>query len=224
MIGLLHTARGHVATFDRLARELDAGIVLRHEVRESLLAEAVATGSLAGAVETATREAVRNLVGAGALVIVCTCSTIGAVAELTPVPEGVLVMRIDRPMAEQAVASGRRIVVAAALPSTFEPTLALLEQIAAAQGRAIEVAQVHCKAAWPLFEAGDRTRYAAEIARSIETSARPSDLIMLAQASMAAAAELLGHLGIPILSSPVSGLTAAVAKYRALRRNRSDPN
>jgi hypothetical protein len=223
MIGLLHTARGHVATFDRLARELDAGIVLRHEVRESLLAEAIAAGSAAGAVETATREAVRDLVSAGALVIVCTCSTIGAVAELTPVPEGVLVMRIDRPMAEQAVASGRRIVVAAALPSTFEPTLALLEQIAAAQGRAIEVAQVHCKAAWPLFETGDRARYALEIARSLEASAGPSDLILLAQASMAPAAELLGHLGIPVLSSPALGLEAAVAKYHALHSHRIEP-
>lgn len=215
MIALLHTARAHVATFDRLARELDAGIVIRHEVRESLLVEAVATGSLGGTVEAATHEAVQALAGAGAQVIVCTCSTIGGIAELAPVPEGVLVMRIDRAMAERAVGSGRRIVVAAALQSTFEPTLALLRQIAAAQGRAIEVAEVLCETAWQFFESGDNARYLAEIARSIEAAARPSDLILLAQASMAPAAELLGHLGVPVLSSPLLGLAAAVSKYRA---------
>ena len=135
--------------------------------------------------------------------------------ELAPVPEGVLVMRIDRPMAEQAVASGRRIVVAAALQSTFEPTLALLRQIAAAEDRAIDVALVLCKTAWHFFETGDQARYIAEIARSIEAAARPRDLILLAQASMAPAAEVLGHLGVPVLSSPLLGLAAAVSKYRA---------
>jgi hypothetical protein len=215
MIGLLHTARGHVATFDRLARELDASIEVRHEVRESLLAEAIATGGVGGTLEASTREAVQALVRAGAQVIVCTCSTIGGIAELVPVPKGVLVMRIDRPMAEQAVASGRRILVAAALPSTFEPTLALLKQIAAAEGRAVDLAQVGCETAWPFFETGDHARYLAEIARSIETAARPHDLVLLAQASMAPAAELLGHLGLPILSSPFLGLSAAVSSYRA---------
>jgi hypothetical protein len=217
MIALLHTARAHVATFDRLARELDAGIVIRHDVRESLLAEAQGAGGLSGTVEAATHEAVQALARAGAQVIVCTCSTLGGIAELAPVPEGVSVMRIDRPMAEQAVRSGRRVVVAAALQSTFEPTLALLRQIAAAENRAIDVAQVLCETAWSFFETGEHSRYVAEIARSIEAAARRRDLILLAQASMAPAAELLGHLGVPVLSSPLLGLATAISKYRSRR-------
>jgi hypothetical protein len=214
MLALLHTARVHVETFGRLARELDDAIPIRHEVQEALLADARAAGVITGSVRAATIEAVQALARDGAKVIVCTCSTIGAVAEAAPVSDRVRVMRIDRPMAEQAVASGCRIVVVAALRSTFDPTVALLHEVAAAANRSIEVAEVLCERAWPLFEMGDHSGYVGEIVATIEATARPADLILLAQASMAPAAERLGHLGIPVLSSPKLGLEAAMSMYR----------
>jgi hypothetical protein len=215
MLALLHTARVHVETFERLARELDDRIPIRHEVRESLLADALAAGAITEAVRAATTTAVQSLAREGAKVIVCTCSTIGAAAEAAQSADGVRVMRIDRPMAEQAVASGRRVLVVAAVRSTFEPTLALLRQVAASAERSLELAEVWCERAWPLFESGDRAGYIGEIAATIEATAQPGDLVLLAQASMAAAAERVAHLGIPVLSSPKLGLAAAMSSYRA---------
>jgi hypothetical protein len=119
-------------------------------------------------------------------------------------------------MAEQAVASGRRIVVVAALRSTFEPTVALLRQVASKANRSLAIAEVFCERAWPLFEIGDHAGYLGEISATIEATARPTDLILLAQASMAPAAERLGHLSIPILSSPKLGLEAAMSFYRTV--------
>jgi hypothetical protein len=129
----------------------------------------------------------------------------------------VTVTRIDRAMAERAVASGGRIVVLAALRSTFEPTSALLAQVASGAQRSIEVVEVHCATAWRLFEIGDHEGYHAEVARTIERVARAGDTVLLAQASMAPAAELVGHLGIPVLSSPRLGLEAAMSMYRTGR-------
>lgn len=214
MIAFLHTARVHVETFSRLARALDDAIPVRHEVQESLLAGALAAGTITDGVRSATAAAVRGLAHDGARVIVCTCSTLGGVAEAVPVP-GCVVMRIDRPMAEQAVASGRRIVVMAALQSTFHPTVALLRQIASDAKRSIDVVEALCERAWRLFETGDHPGYVGEIARTIETTALPGDLVLLAQASMAPAAELVRHIGIPVLSSPRSGVEAAVSRYRS---------
>jgi hypothetical protein len=215
MLAFLHTARVHVETFEGLARELDDAIPIRHEVQEALLADALAAGAITGAVRSATIEAVQALARDGAKIIVCTCSTIGAVAEAAPVSDSVRVMRLDRPMAERAVASCRRVVVLAALRSTFEPTVALLHEVALGANRSIEVAEVFCERAWPLFEMGDRAGYVGEIVATIEAKARPGDVILLAQASMAPAAERLGHLGIPVLSSPKLGLEAAMSMYRA---------
>jgi hypothetical protein len=216
MLALLHTARVHVETFDRLARTLDGAIPVRHEVQEGLLAAAREAGASSESVRSTIVRAVQALALEGAKVIVCTCSTIGGVAEQTPVPETVRVLRIDRPMAERAVASGRRIVVAAALRSTLEPTTALLRQIASSTGRPVDTLEVVCEGAWPLFEAGDRSGYIRVLAGAIESAACPTDLVLLAQASMAPVADVLRHLGVPILSSPETGLEAAMSAYRTL--------
>jgi ketosteroid isomerase-like protein len=216
MLALLHTARVHVDTFARLAHSIDTSVPLRHEVRADLLAAAIAEGADSTVVQVATATAIRDLATAGAKVIVCTCSTIGGIAELAPVPDGVRVMRIDRPMAEQAVMSGRRIIVVAALPSTLEPTTALLRGIAAERQHSIDIIEVVCERAWPFFEAGDHSAYQREIAATVEGVAGPRDLVLLAQASMAPAAELLSHLGVPVLSSPKLGLEAAIVMYREM--------
>lgn len=214
MLAFLHTARVHVETFGRLVRSLDDAIPVRHEVQESLLADALAAGTITDGVRSATAAAVQALADDGARVIVCTCSTLGGVAESVPV-SGCVVMRIDRPMAEQAVASGRRIVVLAALQSTFQPTVTLLHQIASDARRSIDVVEILCERAWRHFEAGDPPGYAREIAGTIEATALAGDIVLLAQASMAPAIELVQHLGIPVLSSPRSGVEAAVSRYRS---------
>ncbi|WP_437575898.1 hypothetical protein [Sorangium sp. So ce887] len=214
MIAFLHTAGVHVETFSRLVRNVDDTIPVRHEVQESLLADALEAGAITDGIRSATATVVQALASDGAKVVVCTCSTLGGVAEAVPVSDCV-VMRIDRPMAEQAVASGRRILVLAALRSTFEPTVALLRQIASDARRSIDVAEVLCGRAWRLFETGDYPGYAGEIAKTIEATALPGDLVLLAQASMAPAAELVRHLEIPVLSSSQSGVDAAVSRYRS---------
>lgn len=216
MLALLHTGRVHVQTFERLARELGTAIPIRHEVQESLLADTLAAGESTPAVRSAIIEAVQGLAHAGAKVIVCTCSTIGGIAEATPLPGGVRAMRIDRPMAERAVASERRILACAALRSTFQPTIALLRQVASDASRPIEVVELLCAGAWSFFEKGDAAGYVREIVAAVETAALPTDVILLAQASMAPAAEQLVHLGLPVLSSPKLGLEAALSLYQTL--------
>jgi hypothetical protein len=74
---------------------------------------------------------------------------------------------------------------------------------------------VLCGEAWPLFESGDLSAYARVIADSIAQTARAGDVVVLAQASMAPAERLVQHLGIPVLSSPRSGVWGALSKYRA---------
>ena len=111
-LGLLHTSPVHVATFDALAAEEAPGVELVHVVREDLLAAAREHGPEAVADRVA--EAVREL---STDVVLCTCSTIGAVAER--VDAAVPVLRVDRPMAQAAVAAaaagGGRVAVVAAL-------------------------------------------------------------------------------------------------------------
>lgn len=201
-IGFLHTAEVHVATFRGLFAELaPPGLADLHLVDEELLADARRTGSAPG---LAGRLA--ELTAAGADLIVCTCSTIGADAEAAS--SKVPVMRLDRPMAEAAVAAGDRITVVATVESTVEPTMALLRVTAERAGRPVVLTASPCLAAWRHFEAGDIAAYDEEIAAHVRVVAADADVVVLAQAGMAGAAALLP--GLPVLTSPRTAVEAAV--------------
>ena len=76
---------------------------------------------------------------AGADYILFTCSSIGAAVEASAALTKVPVLRVDQPMADQAVQTGKKIGVIATLPTTLEPTSDLVKRRAAAAGKEIEL-------------------------------------------------------------------------------------
>jgi hypothetical protein len=122
-------------------------------------------------------------------------------------------MRVDRPMAERAVALGTRIVVVATLATTLEPTRHLLLAIAEEQGKQIDVIEVVSSTAWAAFEVGNHEQYLHDVAETLRHAASMGDVIVLAQASMADAIGLCREVELPILASPRLGAEAAVKAY-----------
>lgn len=218
ILALLHTSPAHIPAFDALRDAAHPGLALRHVVREDLLVRAGESGpeSVAGDVLALLEGAARD----GAHAVLCTCSSIGAVAEgLAPVLGGVPVLRVDRPMAARAVATGARITVVATVRGTFGPTVALVEEEAARAGRAVDVRTLYVEGAWERFLAGDRDGYLERVAATIDSVADAgTDAVVLAQASMADAADRARVTGIPVLSSPGLGLDAAALECVAAKR------
>lgn len=204
-LGLLHTGAAHVATFDRLGAELLPGVALRHAVRQDLLDRARAEGP-SDAVRAGVREALDALAADGVDRVVCTCSTIGGLAE--DAGAAVPVLRVDRPMAERAAASGRRIGLVMALASTREPSRALLAEYLSGDH---EVVDVLVEEAWPAFEAGDTAAYLDTLEAAIRAAAPGLDVLVLAQASAAGVAGRLDDLGVPVLASPETCLARLAA-------------
>ena len=117
-------------------------------------------------------------------------------------------------MAEKAVEIGSRIIVAAALESTIAPTRDLIFETAKVRQKRVELIEVFCDNAWIRFEEGDHKGYFSEIARNIKDKASEGDVIVLAQASMAGAANLCPEISVPILSSPEIGLMYAANVWK----------
>ncbi|MEU8243964.1 hypothetical protein AB0C07_37395 [Actinoplanes missouriensis] len=227
-IGFLHTADVHVATFERLTAELAPGWTTHHLVDASLLADAQVNG-VTPEIAARVRERLAELETAGVDVILCTCSTIGETAERADTGDKhgkddkarkcPRVLRVDRPMAEAAVAAGPRIAVVATVASTMEPTMALLRESAAHAGTPITLIPEPCLSAWQHFESGDHDRYFDEIADHVraiagkanagEANVGKADVVVLAQASMSPAADRLP--GLPVLTSPRTAVAAATA-------------
>lgn len=212
-LALFHTGEAHVATFASIIGRLAPEIPLVHRVRKDLLDAAQPAGLTASIRRQATQEMLR-LVDQGAATVLCTCSTLGPAAESAAELAEVPVLRVDRPLMETALSHGPRIAVAACLASTIVPTRALLERVAAERGVRPVVSEILLPEAWPLFERGDRSGYAAAIAHGLAAAAPEVDAIVLAQASMAPAAELCA-LAAPVLASPRLGAEAAIAAWRA---------
>lgn len=214
-LAFLHTAAVHVDTFDRLVRAAAPGLHVAHHVADELLVDAQRLGiddaGLAGRVHAAMQGAAAD----GAALVVCTCSTIGALAELTPTAGRFTAARIDRAMADRAVALGRRILVVAALDSTLAPTADLLHSSALAARAEVVLQTLRVPQAWPHFLRGDRVAYVRSVAQAVtdRLGQVDVDVVVLAQASMAPAADGLAALGVPVLASPQLGVQAIAAHF-----------
>ena len=199
-ITFLHTSPVHIATFDQLLQEMAPDVTAEHIVSEAYLAEA----RTQGLTTNLRTKVVHTLTDAAnsADVVICTCSTVGGYAQDAAQQTARPVLRVDQPMAERAVALGSRIIVAAAVTSTLEPTRKLILTAADAADKAVELSDLFCEGAWEHFEQGNQDAFINAIAHTLRTAATQGDVIVLAQASMAPAAELCHDLPIPVLSSP----------------------
>lgn len=214
-IAFLHTSPVHIATFDRITQTVDPTLRVEHTVDEALLADAQRMGATDAALVQRVQAAMRGAAAQGASLVVCTCSTVGGAAERTPIHTGFAVARIDRAMADRAVALGPRILVVAALESTLGPTTELIRESANARGTAVDVQHLLVAEAWSHFQRGDRAAYLEAVAAAIRATPLHADAIVLAQASMADAADALRDLGVEVLSSPLLGVQSAVARLQS---------
>ncbi|MBK5288668.1 MAG: hypothetical protein JJE46_09380 [Acidimicrobiia bacterium] len=207
-VGFLHTAAVHESTFTGLVEDVAPGMHTSHLVDESLLADARTRGGVDEDIGDRLLARLREA-AIGADVIVCTCSTISGAAEARAEQIGVPVIRVDRPMAEAAVAAGARIAVVAALASTLGPTTELLREVATSAGSSLQITEYTGTDAWASFERGDQAGYLRSIAATVDAIPGPVDAIVLAQASMAGAVERC-RADVPVFSSPRLAVERAV--------------
>jgi Asp/Glu/hydantoin racemase len=220
-VGLLHTVPALAGQFEDLTAAALPGCRQLHLADPRLLAAALRDGVTAWVDDTAAAHAA-YLAQAGAQAVLITCSSVGATADAARRRAGIPVCRVDAPMAQEAVtlaAAGpnRRVGVLATLASTLSPTADLLRQTAAAAGAEVELLAQVVDGAWAARAAGDAGRADQLTAAAIAALADQVDAVVLAQASMAAAAAIV-HGGPPVLTSPASGVAAFAAAVRALGR------
>jgi Asp/Glu/hydantoin racemase len=202
---LLHTSATLVPMFQQLcsAKLKDVADVL-NIVDDSLIKDCIARGELT---PTTARRVFGHLASAqqgGADHILVTCSSIGPAVDSAAPMLDVPVLRVDQPMADRAVASGRRVGVIATLSTTLEPTTELVRRRARDARREVELTSRLCDGAFDALMAGDAARHDEMVGAALTELASSVDVIVLAQASMARVVETLSPeaRNTPILASP----------------------
>ena len=204
---LFHTAPALVPVFDALGAEIAPGMVLRHTLRDDLLKQAIDLGAATPELLNEAAAALAETARGDADAVVCTCSTIGAAADMASAIAGRPVFRIDRAMARESVRLGDRILVLATLGTTIEPTVSLIRSEAEAMARNPRIDSMVLDAARALFLSGKQDQYLQAVADGINAAALDADVVVLAQASMAAALPLVKDIQVPVLTSPRLGFT-----------------
>ena len=209
----VHTALTMVEPVNELFKQHLPTIKLNHIVDDSLIQEVIEFNTVTPAVAKRLVNCYHMAVDAGADIIFNTCSSIGEIAQaarkMVPVP----ILKIDDPMAIEAVESARKIGVLATLPTTLAPTAKLLKNMADKMDKQIEIVEGLAEGAFQSMMSGDKETHDNLILKASEKVAEQVDLIVLAQGSMARMADKLSEVsGKPILSSPLSGVLG-VKKY-----------
>ena len=203
-LGLIHTSATLVPVFQQLCAQYLPGVQVFNIVDDSLIKNVIRNNALLP--ETARRvvDYAGSAEAAGADFILYTCSSIGAAVETAARLTSVPVLRVDQPMADQAVRTGKRIGVIATLPTTLEPTSDLVKRRAAAAGKEIELQSRLCEGAFDALMRGDTETHDRMVAEALKELSTQVDVIVLAQASMARVVEGLNEADkkVPILSSP----------------------
>lgn len=190
-IAFLHTLAANQSLFDSFIASsgLEKQATIRHHIASQLLQHASNVG-IDDELATMVEQQIVQLEAQGADWIICTCSSIGALAEQAKT-RFAQVMRVDRPMAIEASQSGH-VKVLAALETTIIPTMSLLAEYDAAIAKRVTVEVI--SKAWPHYQAGDNEAYLATIAQHINDHCESDRCIVLAQASMAPAILQLDEL------------------------------
>lgn len=201
-LGLIHTSATLVPVFGQLCKEKLPDVNVFNIADDSLVKGIIAAGSLTPTIARRVAGYLESAELAGADYIMVTCSSIGPAVEAAAKLIGVPVLRVDRPMADNAVASGKRIGVIATLRTTLEPTADLISRRAAAAGKQIELTSRLCEGAFEALMSGDSATHDAKVSATLKELSGQVDVIVLAQASMARVVETLDKKPVPILASP----------------------
>jgi aspartate/glutamate racemase len=157
------------------------------------------------------------LADAGAEAVLVTCSSIGEAVEAAAHDAGIPVLRVDAPMAAEAIqlaqdagrfpARAGRIIVLATLAATLGPTGRNLERYAAGTGVEVDVRVV--EDAFTARRDGNQAEHDRLVRDAVADAARQADVIVLAQASMAGAIDGI-RTPVPVLTSPKGGVASLV--------------
>ncbi len=140
----------------------------------------------------------------GADGILVTCTSVNAATKAIKPFLNIPIINIEEPVAEMAVASGKKIGILATLPTSPGAIERVIREKAGEQGKEIEIITRVAEGAFDVLCAGDRAKHDEMICEHLYSLAKEVDCIAFAQISMS----LLKHneVDVPLFKIGRSGV------------------
>lgn len=204
-IGIIHTTPATIASLNALIKERISDAEVVNLLDDSILGD-MRDGHNVEYVRERWISYAGTLEKLGADAVLSACSTVGEFAEEADRLLQVPVYRIDEAMCERAVEKGTKISVFATLESTLIPTVNCVKRKAEQAGKEVTIHTILVEGAYSALMEGKKELHDARIAEAVEAQMESSDVIVLAQASMASAVHAKEALADKILTSPELGI------------------
>jgi aspartate/glutamate racemase len=204
---IIHTSPATLEPLKALAGELLPAVEVTNILDDSILPQLARNGGDVNQVADRLIQYARFAEQAGADVILNACSSVGEVVARMQSSVQVPVVRVDEALAEAAVARGITIGVAATLATTLNPTTRLLEAKAKEAGKSVALQPLLIASAYERLMMGDKEGHDNLLVEALAGLARSTDVVVLAQASMARVLPRLPEVERgKVLSSPRLGM------------------
>lgn len=206
-VAVIHTSFVSVEELKRLFKEIVPEVEMINIVDDSLLSEVMANGKITPNVIRRVCNYATQAESMGADLVFNQCSSVGEAADIAKDLINVPYIKVDEPMAEEAVNIGGKIAVIATVESTMEPSVRLIEKTAEKMKKQVQIRKFLVDGALDvLMKEGDKEKHNKMVLEEVEKAAKESDVIVLAQGSMIILLPQLTHIKIPVLTSPRSGV------------------
>lgn len=205
---VINTSFVSVNDLKDLFNEIIPSVKMINIVDESLLADVLENGKMTKNIVSRICVYAKEAEAMGADIILNQCSSVGEAVDVARNLINIPYIKIDEPMAEEAVKIGGNISVIATVPTTLGPSIRLIERTAEDMKRKVSIKKCLVEGAFDaLVKEGNKEKHNNLILEIIKEESKTSDAIVLAQGSMICLLPRLTDIRIPVLTSPRSGVT-----------------
>jgi dsRNA-specific ribonuclease len=206
-VGVVHTFLYSVEDIKGMFKKYLPEAEMINIIDDSLLEEALTHKGVTPGIIGRMYNYYKNLQDMGCVCALNQCSSVGEASDIVGRLVNMPVVKIDAPMAEEAVKLGSKIAVIATAISTVEPSSRLVENKAKASGKSVVVDRCFVEGAYELLlKTGDKQKHNEMVIAKIREAAGTHDVVVLAQGSMYHLLPLVKDLKVPVLTSLETGV------------------
>lgn len=205
-VAVIHTSLAIHRSVDDALRTQIPDVEIHNIIDELMLNDVVKNNGVTPDIIARMCKYVDIAADMGVDAILNACSSVGEAFDVARKQTAIPTVRIDEPMAEDAVAKGDRIALYGTVATTLLPSSRLIERIAREKGKQVEVTPYLIDGAFEVLSVEKNVeKHNQMVLDEIMRTQSRHDVIVLAQASMAVLMPKLKNLTQPVMYSLVSG-------------------
>ena len=185
LVGLVHSTRLVIDPVHEAITGSVQDITVNHVLDEGILRSLSSQGRITPEIIDWLTRMVTSAETGGADLAVVSCSSLSPCVNEVQNRVGIPVLKVDEPMMEFAIQNGDRIGLIMTNPTTQEPSQILFREVSERLGKEVVLVPKLCPDAFAKLNNGDDAGHDLDVVRGIEELLQETDLVMLAQISIA---------------------------------------